>query len=321
MKAAITKVYGPANVLEVRDVPVPRVGPHDVLVQVLASPVTAGDVRLRTADFPSFTALIGRLMIGMRRPKHAVQGTMFAGRVVEVGSEVTRYAIGDDVFGSTDHGAYAEYLVMPESGAMAKMPATMRHEEAAAVPYGALTALKFLRDLGSVKKGDRVLVVGAAGGIGRFAIQIAKHLGAEVSAVCRSESFDLVRSLGADRVLDRSDDFTRGTARYDVIFDTIGATSFGRARGSLTDTGRYLTLIISVGLLLQMFATWIVGGRRAKFAIALGDHKDMEQLRELMEAGVVRPVITERFPLARIAEAHAEAERARSHGSVLVTAG
>src|SRR5262245_52694462 len=172
MRAAVTPSYGPPGVLEMRDVPVPRPGDHDIIVEVRATTVTAGDVRLRTADFPSITALPGRLMVGVLRPKQGVQGTMFAGRVVEIGRAVTRYAIGDDVFGSAMHGAFAEYLRMPEGGVLAKMPSNVGYHEAAAVPYGGVTALRFLRDVASVRPGDRVLVVGASGGVGRFAVQI-----------------------------------------------------------------------------------------------------------------------------------------------------
>lgn len=320
MKAAITPTYGPADVIQTGDVPTPTIGEHQVLVQIHATPVTAGDRRLRAADFPSISAVPGRLMMGVLRPRHTVQGTMFAGRIVEVGSAVTQYAVGDDVFGSTDHGAYAEYLPMPEDGAMAKMPAGLSYDEAAAVPYGAGTALYFLRDLGSLGPGDEVLIVGASGGVGRFAVQLAKHLGAEVTGVCSRRSFELVGSLGADHLIDhQSEDFTQNGKRYDVIFDIAGVTSFCRSRPSLTKNGRYLTLFISVAVLLQMAWTSIVGGPKAKFSVALSKQDDMEQLRELMEQGVIRPVIARRFPLERIADAHAEAEADRPHGSVLVT--
>lgn len=320
MKAAHTTTYGPADVLQMRDVPRPTLEPDEVLVQVHATPVTAGDVRLRTARFPSLSALPGRLMIGVLRPKHPIQGTMFAGRIVEVGSAVTRWAIGDDVFGSAMHGAYAEYLAMPESGAMAKMPAKMGYDEVAAVPYGAFTALHFLRDVAAVRPGEKVLVVGASGGVGRFAVQIAKHLGAEVTAVCGRESFELVRSLGAEHVIDhRTTDFARSGVRYDVIFDTSGVTSFGGSRASLTERGRYMTLLLSVGLLVHVLLTAIFGGRKAKFSVAMPAHDDLEELRELMERGVLRPVIARRFPIDAIADAHVEVETGRAHGTVMVT--
>lgn len=320
MKAAITHAYGSADVLQTRDVPTPTISDREVLIRIHASPVTAGDLRLRAADFPSFSVLPGRLMVGVFGPRRSVQGTMFAGRVIEVGGAVTRFSVGDSVFGYTAHGAYAEYLSMPEGGAMARMPAGLGYDEAAAVPYGAGTALHFLRDLGAVGAGDRVLIVGASGGVGRFAVQLAKHLGAEVTGVCSRSSFELVRSLGADHVIDyATEDFTQRGQRYDVIFDIAGATSFGRSRTSLTEEGRYLTPVLSVGLLLQVALTAMSGGPRAKFAVVLPDQDDMNQLRALLEQGVIRPVIARRFPLERIAEAHAEAETGRVHGSVMVT--
>lgn len=321
MKAAITNRYGSPEVLEIRDLPPPDVGEHDVLVRVHATPVTAGDRRLRTADFPSISAVPGRLVIGVLRPRQRVQGTHFAGRVVAVGSAVTDYAVGDDVFGSTDHGAYAEYLSIPEGGAMARMPAGFGYDEAAAVPYGAVTALRFLRDLGEVKPGDKVLILGASGGVGRFAVQIAKHLGATVTAVCGRDAFDLVRRAGADQVIDyAAGSFAGNGSRYDVIFDVAGTSSFGRSRASLEPDGRYLTLFVSLGVLLHMALSSMRRGPKAKFAVALGNRDDMQAVRALMEQGIVRPVIGRRYPLERIAEAHAEIDAGQRHASVMVTA-
>ncbi len=321
MRAAVTPTYGSANVLELRDVEAPAPGHREVLVEVHASAVNAADLRLRAADFPSISAWPGRLIIGVRRPKHAVQGTAFAGRIVAVGRDVTRYAIGDEVFGSTMHGAYAEYLAVPEEGPIARKPTRLGYDEAAALPYGAVTALRFLRDLASVKRGEKVLIVGASGGVGRFAVQIAKHLGAEVTGVCGAESFDLVRSLGADHVLDRrTTDLTHNAVQYDVIFD-VGVTTFSRCRSSLSREGRYLTLLISVGVLLQMLVTALRRGPRAMFSIASGDAADMAQISELADRGVVRPVMASRFPLERIVEAHLEAAAPRAHGAVIVSVG
>ncbi|MFO0760292.1 MAG: NAD(P)-dependent alcohol dehydrogenase [Byssovorax sp.] len=315
MRAAFTPVYGPADILSVRELPRPVPGDHEVLVEVHASPVTAGDQRLRAADFPSFTAFFGRLMLGIRRPRHAVQGTGFAGVVVEVGSKVTRYAVGDRVFGGVQHGAYAEYIAVSEDGPMAKMPARLGYDEAAALPYGAITALHFMRRLGEVEPGDKVLVLGASGGVGRFAVQIARHLGAEVTGVSGAASFEIVRGLGADHVIDhRAVDFTTRPERYDVIFDVAGVTTFSKARRSLTPRGRYLTLHISAGVIGQVLLTSLRRGPKAKFAIALGNREEMDEVRDLAERGVIAPVIARRFPLARIAEAHA----ARATGAVIV---
>jgi len=320
MRAAVTPVYGPAHVLQLREVAKPILGERDVLVEIYATPVTAGDLRLRAADFPPITAWAGRLVLGVRRPRRAVQGTMFAGRVVELGRAVTRYAVGDDVFGSTLHGTYAEYLSMPEDGTMAKMPANVGHAEAAAIPYGAVTALRFLRDVAAVAPGEQVLIVGAAGGVGRFAVQLAKHLGAHVTAVASRRSEALVRSLGADHVIDHeTEDFAKSKRRYDVIFDTAGVTTFRRCRSSLTGNGRYLTLFVSAGVLLQMAITSIFGGRKVKFTVVVGKRDDLEQVRDLVAREIIRPVIARQYPLARIAEAHTDADTGRPLGSVIVT--
>ncbi|MFZ5894652.1 MAG: NAD(P)-dependent alcohol dehydrogenase [Myxococcota bacterium] len=319
MKAAITPKYGPANVLQTRNVPRPSIGPNGVLVEVHASAVTAGDLRLRAADFPSFTSVFGRLLLGVLRPRNAVQGTMFAGRVIEVGSAVTRFTVGSDVFGSASKGAYAEYIAMSEGGALAKKPTNLSYEQAAAAPYGAITAMRILRDVATVRRGDEVLIVGASGGVGRFAVQLAKHLGANVTAVCGRKSFDLVRSLGADNVIDRDQHFLQGGRKWDVIFDTAGATTFSLSEPALTRNGRYTTLHISLALLFHLAATSLVRGPKAKFAIVVPKREDLEELRQLSEAGIVRPMVRELFPLDRIAEAHSLAERDRSHGMVIVT--
>lgn len=319
MKAANTGSYGPANVIEIVEVPAPVLGVHDVLVEVRASLVSAGDRRLRSADFPGISAVPGRLMMGVFQPRHPIQGTMFGGCVVEVGSAVTRFAVGDDVFGSTEHGAYAEVLAMPEDGAMAQIPAGITYEEAAAVPYGAGTALHFLRDLAAVQPGEKVLIVGASGGVGRFAVQVAKHLGAEVTGVCGADAFEMVKQLGADHLIDhRAEDFADNGQLYDVVFDIAGVSSFGGCQASLAPGGRYLTLLVSLGVLAQMAMTSVMGDKRALFSIALDDRDGTEQLRDLMQSGVLSPVIGHRFPLDRIAEAHAETGR---HGAVVVTLG
>lgn len=322
MKAAMTLRYGPASVLETRDVPTPTVSENQVLIEVHATPITAGDLRLRSADFPSVTAILGRLMFGVLRPRVAVQGTMFAGRVVQIGRAVTRYAVGDDVFGSAMNGAYAEYLVMPEGGPMAKMPSNVRYDEAAAVPYGGVTALRFLRDIGSVQCGDKVLIVGAAGGVGSYAVQIAKQLGGEVTGLCSRRSLELVRGLGADHVLSyETTNALEQPEQYDVVFDTAGVTSFAGAKSALRPGGRYMNLVISIGMLWQLFLTSLFRKKRVKFGVALGDHRDVDLLRELMERGVLRPVVGLRFPFADMTAAHLAAENSRHPGVVVVTRG
>lgn len=320
MKAAHTTTYGPADVLDIREVPAPTPGPTEVLVAVHASPVTAGDLRLRSADFPSFTAVIGRLMFGLLRPRRPVQGSMFAGRIVEVGSEVTRWSVGEDVFGESGDGAYGELITLAEDAPMGRIPEGVSYEEAAAVPYGAGTALVFLRDKTQVEPGERVLVLGASGGVGRFAVQLARHLGAEVTAVCGRSRFDLVRELGASQVVDyREEDWASRGQEYDVIFDIAGVSSFSRARRHLSAQGRYLTLTMSLAAMVQTAITPLLGGPRAIFGLTFPDQERTREIAELLAQGAIAPVISHRYPFERISEAHAQAEARSQAGAVVIT--
>ncbi len=317
MRAVTQKTYGAPEVLTIAEVSRPALGECQVLVEVHASAVTQGDRRLRAADFPGFSAIFGRLLIGLRGPRKPIPGSMFAGRVVAVGPGVTRFAVGDDIFGSVMNGAYAEFIAVGENETVAHMPEGVSYADAAAVPYGGLTALAFLRDMAKVRPGERVLIVGASGGVGRYAVQIAKHLGAEVTAVC-SRDHDLMRELGADRVIDYTkEDFTSGEDRWDVIFDT-SEPDFRRRSRALTPTGRYLSLYMTVGLLFRMMLGAIFGGRRAITGVAMGTPQQMENMGELMRQGVVRATIARRFPFESIAGAHAYLEQGRVGGDIVV---
>lgn len=317
MRVAITPEYGPAAVLQITQVPDPVVGEREVLVQVHASPVTAGDRRVRAADFPGASAAVGRLMMGVLRPRNPIQGTMFAGEVVAVGSKVSRYSVGDQVFGSADHGAYAELLVRPEDSTMAKLPQGFDYAQAAAVPYGAITAMYFLQTLAEVQPGESVLLLGAAGGVGRYAIQVAKLLGAKVTAVCSPKDFELVRDLGADAVLDYNEDFRKQSERFDVVFDLADVSGFGDCKEVLSPKGRYLTLYISFAVLAHVAWTAMGSGPSAKFGIAIGDREQLERLAAWMSEGVIRPVMAKAYPLLEISAAHALAEQ-RPKGEVMV---
>ncbi len=318
MRVATTVSFGPPSVLKLAESPAPEIGAHDLRVRVVAASVTAADRRLRTADYPGISAIFGRLLFGITSPRYPVQGTNFSGRVVEVGSNVTQYSVGDDVFGGTNHGAYAEFLAVAEDGPMAKIPQGISHEDATTLPYGAGTAVNFLRDIAAVKPGESVLILGASGGVGRYAVQYAKHLGAQVTAVCSRAQFDLMSELGADHVIDhRSEDFTANGKQYDVIFDIADASSFRHSRGSLTDSGRYVTLYISIRVLMQMAWTKLVGGKRALFSVAVGSPKSASELAHMLTDGAFRPVVTDRFSLSEVAEAHRLSERG-VHGDVIV---
>lgn len=328
MNAIVQRRYGSADVLAVGVVPAPRVGPEDVLVAVEAAMATQGDRRLRAGDFPSVTWLPGRLALGLTGPRNPVPGTIFAGRVVEVGAAVTRYAVGDDVFGSVMHGAYAERLVVPQGGPMARMPAGTSYKEACALPYGAVTALVYLRDLGQVGSGSRVCVLGASGGVGYLAVQLALHLGATVTAVCGARHLDRVRALGAGsdrlRVVDRGAEDFRAAGPYDVIFDAPNATRFSVCRSALTADGRYLPLGMDLGVLAQLAWTAtrgaVAGGQRVLLGVAVPTAARLDEVRALAEQGVFRAVIDRVFPLARAAEAHGYLEAATGHGAVVLAA-
>ncbi len=319
MHAALTPSYGSPDIIELIDADEPEAGEHDLIVQVHDSVVTAGDRRLRSADFPGISAVFGRLLLGVTRPRHAVQGTMFSGEVVAVGAEVQRFAVGDRVFGSVDAGAYAERVVVADTGSVARLPDHVDHEQGASISYGGGTALHFLRDLADLQPDERVLILGASGGVGRFAVQLTKHMGAEVTAVCSESAFELVRELGADHVMDhRTTDFTATAERYDVIFDIADASSFSHARSSLSPTGRYMTLYISISVFIAMAWTALIGGPKALFAVVMPGQARTEELRGLLDEGVLRAVVAERFPLSRLVDAHALGD-AGAHGEIIVS--
>lgn len=320
MKAATHTHYGSSEVLSVQDVETPTAGPNQVLIAVHASPVTEGDRRVRAADFPGVTAVMGRLMFGLFRPRTPTLGTMFAGRVVALGEGVSRFAVGDDVFGSVGHGAQAEYVAVAEDGPVAKIPVGVGYDEAAAVLYGAQTALVFLRDVAGVQATDKVLIVGAAGGVGRFAVQIARHLGAHVTGVDSGRNAALMTQLGAHAVIDYTqEDYTQGGNTYDVIFDTTSGDGFRAAKTSLTKNGRYVSVYLNLLILWQMLLGGLFGGRKAVASVVIGDRGLTRDIAELLAQGVVEPVIASRYPLFRVADAHAEQESGRPMGAVVVS--
>ncbi|KIG13290.1 alcohol dehydrogenase, zinc containing protein [Enhygromyxa salina] len=319
MKAAIQTRFGAPEVIQIQEVERPVAGRGQILVQVHASPVTQGDRRLRAADFPGLSAVIGRLMFGVFRPRNPILGTMFAGRVVAVGEGVTRFGIGDDVFGSCDHSAAAEYLAVAEDGPVANIPTGVEYDEAAAVPYGAVTALVFLRDIARVQPGEKVLIIGASGGVGRFAVQLARHLGARVTGVCSARNMAMVTELGAAQVIDRATtDYTQNGETYDVIFDTSSGDRFRVSKRSLSPKGRYVTVYMNLPVLLQMLVTRIFGGREVRASVAIGTQKLTHDVAELLAKRAIWPVLAKGYPLAQIADAHHAVETGRTAGTVVV---
>ena len=319
MKSAVQDHYGSPEVLEIRETAPVTPARGEVLVRVHAAPVTQGDRRLRAADFPGASAIIGRLMFGVFRPRNGTPGTNFAGRVVAVGEDVTKFAVGDDVFGSCDHGAYAEFVAVPEDGRVVRIPAGVDYDAAAASPYGAGTALTFLRDLAKVQPGERVLIVGASGGAGRYAVQVARHLGAEVTGVCSQRHAAMVKELGASEVIAHElEDYAKRGEIYDVVFDTTTGDDFERARACLSERGRYVTLYMSGKALRQMLWTSVFGGPRVTTGVALGTQALLEDVAALLADGSITPRVVARVPFARIVEAHQQLERGNPGGDVIV---
>jgi NADPH:quinone reductase-like Zn-dependent oxidoreductase len=265
--------------------------------------------------------LITKLFFGIRKPKITILGSEFAGEVEAVGKDVKSFKQGDQVFGypGQSMGAYAEYLCMPEDGVLAIKPTNMTYEEAAVVPYGAIMALNLLRDKGNIQSGQKVLINGASGGIGSAAVQLAKYFGAEVTGVCSTPRLELVKSLGADKVIDYTkEDFTQSGETYDLIFDILGKSSFSRCRSSLSQNGRYLLASFKMRQLFQMLWTSMIGSKRVICAIAPGSTEDLVSVKELIETGKIKAAIDRRYPLEQTAEAHSYVEKGLKKGHIVI---
>lgn len=320
MKAIVQQSYGGPEVLSMQDVPVPQIGENDILVKVHASSVTTADWRIRASAFPKALWLPGRLMMGLFRPRNPVPGGEFAGRVVEVGAKVTRFQPGDAVFGFSGHSANAEYLAISETACGAPCPPGLSFAEAAALPFGGLAALVFLRDYAALKPGQKVLVVGATGGVGSYAVQIAKALGAEVTAICSAENAWLARDLGAAQVLDyRTEDPAHLGKRFDLVFDTVGAMDMPAARRVLKDSGLFLPLNFSLPEMLHALRARLFGGPALRLAVNGDRTEDLDALSALVWEGHLRPVIDRMYPLSDVAEAHAYVEGRHRKGAVILT--
>jgi NADPH:quinone reductase-like Zn-dependent oxidoreductase len=324
MKAAVCRVYGGPDVVEVRDVPAPVAKPDEILIRIFASTVSSGDARMRGARFPKGFGLLGRFFLGLTGPRTPILGTELAGVVEAVGTQVMRYRPGDKVFAFTGigMGCHAELKAMHEVGPIAKIPAGFTFDEAAAISFGGTTALYFLRDIAGVQSGERVLVNGASGAVGSAAVQLARHFGAHVTGVCSAANAGLVRSLGADEVIDyAATDFATSGARWDVILDTVGNASFARCRNALSEKGRLLLLVAGLGDLLMAPLHSRSSGLKVAGGAAPERAEDLAALVILCETAAFKPLIDSRFPLERIAEAHARADSQRKVGSVVVTIG
>jgi len=329
MKAIVWTKYGPPDVLQLRKVEKPTPRDNEVLIRIYATTVTAGDCELRSLKLPFYISLPMRIWLGFRKPRSdTIPGTELAGEIEAVGVDVKLFRQGDQVFGSAGmgFGANAEYICLPEEpgemeGGVAIKPANMTYEEAATVPFGGRDALHFLRKA-NIQSGQKVLINGAGGSIGTFAVQLAKHFGAEVTAVDSTPKLDMLRSIGADQVVDYTqEDFTERGEIYDVIFDVVGTISFSRSERSIKQNGTYL---LANPMRSQMFGglwTRIRSSNKVIMEPASGTIEDLNFLRGLIEEGKIRTVIDRQYPLEEIVEAHRYVETGQKKGNVVITVG
>ena len=315
MKAAVYFQYGQPDVLQVKEIEKPVPKDNEILLRVKATAVNSGDIRLRKAD-----PFAVRFIFGLIKPKINILGTVFSGEVESVGQAVKHFKAGDLIFGHTDmsFGSYAEYKCLAENASMALKPANVSHKEAAVIPFGGVTAWHFIKKA-RIKPGQKVLVVGASGAVGSAAVQLAKSFGAEVTGVCSTANIALVKSIGADKVIDYTkEDFTQNGEVYDVIFDTVKAISVSRSLKSLSRNG--IMILSAAGMPEMLQGLWVSMTSSKKVMTGVISHttEDIVFLKGLIEAGKLKPVIDRTYPLEQIAEAHAYVEKGHKKGNVAI---
>ncbi|MEO1514225.1 MAG: NAD(P)-dependent alcohol dehydrogenase [Bacteroidota bacterium] len=321
MKAMVASAYGDADVLQLQQVHRPQIAADELLVKVMTSAATRADAMMLSGK-PYFA----RLFLGLTKPKSPIPGTGFAGLVEAVGSQVTKFRVGDRVFGETTFGfsANADYLKVAESGVVLPLPENLSFANAANFCDGHLTSFNFLKEIANVQIGQKVLIIGASGALGTSGVQIAKYLGASVHGVCSSKNAGLVLSLGAEKVIDyKTEDYTKPTVQYDFIYDAVGKSSFRSCKPILKDNGVYLSPVLNLSLLLQMMISSIFGGKKAQFA-ATGVNTD-DKLRALLtevvnifKEGRLKMVIDRQYPLEKLAEAHRYIMTGRKKGNIVI---
>lgn len=321
MKAVVCTEYGSPDVMQLKEIEKPTPKENEVLIKIYATTVTSADLRIRKADpFPV------RFFYGFTRPKNnTILGSELAGEIEAIGKNVKQFKAGDSVFAGagTSLGANAEYICLPEAGAVAIKPTNMTYEEAAAVPFGATTSLIFLRDKGKIQSGQEVLIYGASGALGMAAVQLAKFFGTQVTGVCSTAKLELVKSLGSDNVIDYTkEDFTQNGKTYDIIFDTSGKSPFSGCLSSLKNNGLYLRAVhINPSPILRGLWTSITSSKKVISGTAIERKDDLIFLRELIESGRMKSVIDKRYPLEQTAEAHRYVEQGHKKGCVVITVG
>lgn len=319
MKAIVCVKYGSPDAMQLKEVEKPTPKANEVLIKIYATTVTSADIRIRKADpFPV------RFFYGFARPKNnTILGSELAGEIEAVGENVKQFKAGDQVFAGagTSLGANAEYICLPEAGAVAIKPTNMTYEEAAAIPFGATTALIFLRDKGKIQSGQEVLIYGASGAVGMAAVQLAKFFGAQVTGVCSTAKLELVKSLGSDNVIDYTkEDFTQNGKTYDIIFDTSGKSPFSGCLSSLKNNGIYLRAVhINLLPILRGLWTSITSSKKVIGGVAIERKADLIFLKELIEMGRMKSVIDRRYSLEQTAEAHRYVEQGLKKGNVVIT--
>lgn len=315
MKAAVYTQYGLPDVLQLKDVAKPAPKENEILLRIKATAVNSGDVRLRKAD-----PFAVRLFFGLLKPKITILGSTFSGEVESVGKQVKRFNMGDQVFGHTDmrFGAYAEYICLQEDWSLALKPAGISHDEAAAIPFGGVTALHFIKKA-MIQANQKVLIVGASGAVGSAAVQLAKSYGAIVTGVCSTSNIDLVKSIGADKVIDYTkEDFTQQGQIYDLIFDAVNTISVSRSLTSLAKNG--IMILSAAGMNEMVQGLWISMTSKKKVITGVVSHQaaDIIFLKELIESGKFKPVMDRTYPLEQIAEAHAYVDKGHKRGNIVI---
>jgi len=316
MKAVELTKYGAPEFLQMKEVEKPSPKENEILIKIHASSVSSGDARMRRAD-----PFIIRLIFGFKRPRKPILGVVVAGEIEAIGKKVSNYKVGDQVFGSSgmSFGAHAEYVSVPENAVLAMKPSNMSYEEAASIPFGATASMHFLR-IANIQPGQKVLIYGASGALGTMAVQLARNSGAELSAVCSTGNVDLMKSLGADHVIDYTqEDFTQNGEKYDVVFDTVGKSPLRKALKSLNESGYLLLASAGIGTMIGTSVKSLFIKKKIVSGVIKETVKDMNFFKQLIEKGSLKAVIDRTYPLDQIAEAHAYVDKGHKKGNVIIS--